>query len=154
MEVEEWRQMERSGNTYHMNDIRWHEVDVGEVESTFSSTLDFLMKHSATISRTAAVHTMECSWVPSSSICPPHAHLTSFMWWVFPDLLHFLPLFDFCVLEWRLKLKLLASIVPRPLPDLISQLWRKIGRRPGNIATSRGGLSSYYNQVHHFWPVT
>ena len=94
MEAEEWRQMERSGNTYHMNDIRWHEVDVGEVESTFSNTLDFLMKHSATISRTAAVHTMECSWVPSSSICPPHAHLTSFMWWVFPDLLHFFATFQ------------------------------------------------------------
>ena len=28
---------------------------------------------------------------------------------------------------------------PRALPDLISQLWRKIGKRPGIIATSRTG---------------
>ena len=25
------------------------------------------------------------------------------------------------------------SLVPRPLPDFISQLWRKNGRRPGTI---------------------
>ena len=31
------------------------------------------------------------------------------------------------------------SLVPRPLPDFISQLWRKIGRRPGTITTSRTG---------------
>ena len=40
----------------------------------------------------------------------------------------------------------LASLVPRPLPDFISQLWRKIGRRPGTITTSwtgNGGLDSY-----------
>ena len=39
-----------------------------------------------------------------------------------------------------------CSLVPRPLPDLILQLWRKIGRRPGTITTSRtgnGGLDSY-----------
>ena len=38
------------------------------------------------------------------------------------------------------------SLVPRPLPDFISQPWRKIGRRPGTITTSRtgnGGLDSY-----------
>ena len=29
------------------------------------------------------------------------------------------------------------SLVSRPLPDFISQPWRKIGRRPGIIATSR-----------------
>ena len=37
-----------------------------------------------------------------------------------------------------------CSLVPRPLPDFISQLWRKIGRRPGIKATSwtgNGGLS-------------
>ena len=37
-----------------------------------------------------------------------------------------------------------ASLVPRPLPDFISQVWRKIWRRPGIIATSqaeKGGLS-------------
>ena len=36
------------------------------------------------------------------------------------------------------------SLVPGPLPDFISQPWRKIGRRPGIIATSQtrnGGLS-------------
>ena len=27
--------------------------------------------------------------------------------------------------------KVLSSLVPRPLPDLISQPWRKIRRRPG-----------------------
>ena len=40
----------------------------------------------------------------------------------------------------------LHSLVPRPLPDFISQPWRKIGRRPGTITTSRagnGGLDSY-----------
>ena len=40
----------------------------------------------------------------------------------------------------------LKCLVPRPLPDFISQLWRKIGRRPGTITTSRtgnGGLDSY-----------
>jgi len=30
-----------------------------------------------------------------------------------------------------------ASLVPRPLPDFISKLWRKIGRRPGIKTTSR-----------------
>ena len=36
-----------------------------------------------------------------------------------------------------------ASLVPRPLPDFISQLWRKIGRRPGiktMSQTGNGGL--------------
>ena len=36
------------------------------------------------------------------------------------------------------------TLVPMPCPDFISQPWRKIGRRPGNIATSQttdGGLS-------------
>ena len=32
-----------------------------------------------------------------------------------------------------------SSLVPRPLPDFISQPWRKIGRRPGTITTSRTG---------------
>ena len=39
-----------------------------------------------------------------------------------------------------------SSLVPSPLPDFISQLWRKIGRRPGTSTTSRtgnGGLDSY-----------
>ena len=42
---------------------------------------------------------------------------------------------------WRL-----CSLVPRPLPDFISQPWRKIGRRPCTITTSRtgnGGLGLY-----------
>ena len=42
--------------------------------------------------------------------------------------------------------KVSYSLVPRPLPDFISQPWRKIGRRPGTITTSRtgnGGLDSY-----------
>ena len=26
-----------------------------------------------------------------------------------------------------------SSLVPRPLPDFILQLWRKVGRRPGTI---------------------
>ena len=41
--------------------------------------------------------------------------------------------------------KAFHSLAPRPLPDLISQPWRNIGRRPGIIATSRtrnGGLVS------------
>ena len=36
------------------------------------------------------------------------------------------------------------SLVPRPLPDFISQLWKKIRRRPGIKTTSQtgnGGLS-------------
>ena len=36
------------------------------------------------------------------------------------------------------------TLVPMPRPDFISQPWRKIGRRPGNVATSQttnGGLS-------------
>ena len=40
----------------------------------------------------------------------------------------------------------LTSLVPMPLPDFILQPWRKIGRRPGTITTSRagnGGLDSY-----------
>ena len=32
-----------------------------------------------------------------------------------------------------------TSLVPRPLPDFISQPWRKIGRRPGSKTTSRTG---------------
>ena len=39
-----------------------------------------------------------------------------------------------------------SSLVPRPLPDFISQPWRKIGRRPGIKTTSRtgnGGLGQY-----------
>ena len=32
-----------------------------------------------------------------------------------------------------------SSLIPKPLPDFISQLWRKIGRRPEIIATSRAG---------------
>ena len=38
------------------------------------------------------------------------------------------------------------SLVPRPLPDFISQPWRKIRRRPGIKSTSRtgnGGLGQY-----------
>ena len=38
------------------------------------------------------------------------------------------------------------SLIPRSLPDFISQLWRKIRRRPGIKTTSRtgnGGLGQY-----------
>ena len=44
------------------------------------------------------------------------------------------------------KLYTKVSLVPRPLPDFISQPWRKIGRRPGTNTTSwtgNGGLDSY-----------
>ena len=37
-----------------------------------------------------------------------------------------------------------CSLIPRPLPDFISQLWRRIGRRPEINAMSwarNGGLS-------------
>ena len=47
---------------------------------------------------------------------------------------------------------LYCSLIPRPLPDFISQPWRKIGRRPGIIATSRtgnGGLG-YYKPIPPF----
>ena len=43
-------------------------------------------------------------------------------------------------------MQLPISLVPRPLPDFISQPWRKIGRRPGIKTTSRtgnGGLGLY-----------
>ena len=43
-------------------------------------------------------------------------------------------------------LLLIASLIPRSLPDFISQPWRKIGRRPGSKTTSRtgnGGLGQY-----------
>ena len=45
---------------------------------------------------------------------------------------------------------ILYSLVPRPLPDFISQPWRKIGRRPGiktMSQTGNGGLGST-NRVH------
>ena len=32
-----------------------------------------------------------------------------------------------------------GSLVPRPLPDFISQLWRKLGGRPGAITMSWAG---------------
>ena len=41
---------------------------------------------------------------------------------------------------------LLAGLVPRPLPDFISQPWRKIGRRHGiktRSQTRNGGLGQY-----------
>jgi len=51
--------------------------------------------------------------------CPPNTLLQSILSWTF------------------------ISLIPRPLPDFISQPWRKIGRRPGIKTTSRtenGGL--------------
>jgi len=39
--------------------------------------------------------------------------------------------------------KRLDSLVPRLLPDFISQPWRKVGRRPGIIATSRTGNGGF-----------
>ena len=44
------------------------------------------------------------------------------------------------------------SIVPRSLPDFISQPWRKIRRRPGIIATSRNrnGRLSWYEPSPHY----
>ena len=38
---------------------------------------------------------------------------------------------------------LYCSLILRPLPDFISQPWRKIGRRPGIIATSRTGNGGF-----------
>ena len=40
----------------------------------------------------------------------------------------------------------LPSLIPRPFPDFISQLWRKSSRKPVNITTSwtgNGGLGYY-----------
>ena len=54
--------------------------------------------------------------------CPPNILLQSILSWTF------------------------ISLVPRPLPDFISQPWKKIGRRPGIKTTSRtgnGGLGQY-----------
>ena len=51
-----------------------------------------------------------------------------------------------CTFALRAKQLSRPSLVPRPLPDFISQPWRKIGRRPGTNNTSRtgnGGLDSY-----------
>ena len=39
----------------------------------------------------------------------------------------------------RDEMQAAASLVPRPLPDFISQPWRKIGGRPGTNTTSRTG---------------
>ena len=40
----------------------------------------------------------------------------------------------------------MSSLVPRPLPDFISQLWRKVGRRPGIKTTSR---TENYAKLRH-----
>ena len=104
MDREERRKMERSGNIHHMNDIRWCEVDVGEVGSIFSNTLDFLIKHSA-IGRTSDVHTMECSWTSSS-----YTHLMLIWHHSCDECSQTLSIschvLFFCVVERRLKLKL------------------------------------------------
>ena len=45
--------------------------------------------------------------------------------------------------SWLLQI---SSLVPKPLPDFISQPWRKIGRRPGIKTTSwteNGELGQY-----------
>ena len=44
---------------------------------------------------------------------------------------------------WHGSTALAISLIPRPLPDFISQPWRKIERRPGIIAMPQignGGL--------------
>ena len=47
-----------------------------------------------------------------------------------------------------------CSLVLRPLPNFISQLWRKIRRMPGNIATSQAwnGRLGYYELSPHYIP--
>ena len=43
--------------------------------------------------------------------------------------------------QWNflfLEMWTLCSLVPRPLPDFISQLWRNISRRPGTNTVSQG----------------
>ena len=49
-----------------------------------------------------------------------------------------------------------TSLVPRPLPDFISQPWRKIGRRPGSKIRHGPEMvdSVCTNRVHHFRSVT
>ena len=42
-------------------------------------------------------------------------------------------IYGYSVVRWS------TSLVPRPLPDFISQLWRKIGRRPVINAMSQTG---------------
>ena len=42
-------------------------------------------------------------------------------------------------LTWYCVLCYQASVIPRPLPDFVSQPQRKIGRKPGIITTSRTG---------------
>ena len=41
---------------------------------------------------------------------------------------------------------LIPSLVPRPLPDFISQPLRKIGRRPGTNTTSRTGNGTWWTR--------
>ena len=58
---------------------------------------------------------------------------------------------------WDESIKVTFSLVPRPLPDFILQLWRKIGRRPGNITASRtrnGGLGYYEPSPHYVLTAT
>ena len=57
-------------------------------------------------------------------------------------------------LVWLVFEGSIHSLVPRPIPDLILQLWRKTGRRPGTNATlwtRNGGLDSYvmWTQFHN-----
>ena len=59
---------------------------------------------------------------------------------------------DLGYLLLNVTVALLPSIVLRPLPDFISQLWRKVRRRPGIIATSQagnGGLGEYIPNSHY-----
>ena len=58
------------------------------------------------------------------------------------------------ILQAKMRLRPVCanlSLVPRPLPDFISQPWRKIRRRPGTNATSRtgnGGLEKQMARLH------
>ena len=49
-------------------------------------------------------------------------------------------------IQRKQQIHVIGSLVSRPLPDFISQLWRKIGRKPGSKTVSRtgnGGLGLY-----------
>jgi len=69
-------------------------------------------------------------------------HTLYWKWYDSNELQHYEPS-SFIILP---SLHQTHSLVSRPLPDFISQPWRKIGRRPGIIDMSRtgnGGLGQY-----------
>ena len=60
-----------------------------------------------------------------------HTYMCARIWHLIAG--HHLPSFTLRV-KFLLQLCMVASLVPKPLPDFISQPWIKIGRRPGIIA--------------------